>query len=189
MLPCFADVFLKPQQGSLVSSGEMILLVAVLSSVIGWIILKKLVWEGEEEERCSPVTANAYSMMLGGALALIHSYAAGENWNPVPVTDSYYFVRNTILLCIISNIICYNLYGYLLKRFTATFMSFAGLVTPLFASLFGFAFLSEGISWDFFASFACFSIGLFFFHQDEMKKEGFSVKVNMPEALEESGAA
>lgn len=186
IIPCFPkEVF--STKGAFFSSGEIILLVAVVSSVVGWIILKKLVWEGKEEERCSPITANAYSMMLGGALALLHSYGAGENWNPVPVTDTYNFMQNTLLLCLISNIICYNLYGFLLKRFTATFMSFAGLVTPLFASLFGWLFLSETIGWEFFASFALFSVGLFFFHQDEIKKEGFNIK-HEP-AVEEPAAA
>ena len=153
-----------------VSSAELVLLVAVISSVCGWIFLRKLVWEGKEEDKVSFVTANAYSMMIGGSLALVHSYLSGEIWNPFPVSDSYMFIRNTIFLCIISNLICYNLYGYLLKHYSATLMSFAGLVTPLFASLFGWVFLGEVVDLNFFLSFALFSVGLFLFHQEEFKK-------------------
>lgn len=153
-----------------VSAAELVLLIAVVSSVSGWIFLRKLVWEGKEEERVSPVTANAYSMMLGGVLALVHSYLAGESWSPVPVSNSFMFIRNTIFLCIISNIICYNLYGYLLKRFSATLMSFAGLVTPIFASLFGWFFLGEVVDLNFFFSLALFSLGLFLFHGEELRK-------------------
>lgn len=175
LVPCFLSDF-SSQHGSFFSSAETILLIAVISSVYGWIILKKLVWEGDKEERCSPITANAYSMMLGGILALLHSYSSGENWSPIPVSNLFMFTRNTIFLCIISNIICYNLYGYLLKRYSATLMSFAGLITPLFASLIGWFFLDEVITWDFFLSFALFSIGLFLFHQEEMKKSGLSLR-------------
>jgi len=168
--PCFfSDLSSVVTGQSSFSLAEFVLLVAVVSSVYGWIVLKKLVWEGKEEEKCSPITANAYGMMLGGVLALIHSYLAGENWNPLPVSEPYLFIRNTILLCLISNIICYNLYGYLLKRFSATLISFAGLVTPLFASFFGWFFLGESVNGNFFLSLALFSLGLFLFHQEELK--------------------
>jgi drug/metabolite transporter (DMT)-like permease len=44
----------------------------------------------------------------------------------------------------------------------------AGLVTPLFASLFGWYFLDEEITWHFFASMALFSIGLTLFYLEEL---------------------
>ena len=176
LAPCFMGDFSNSQKAFRISTAELVLLVAVVSSVCGWIFLKKLVWEGKENERLSPITANAYSMILGGSLALLHSYTAGESWNPVPVSDYSMFIRNTIFLCIISNLICYNLYGYLLRRYSATLMSFAGLVTPLFASLFGWFFLDEYVSWDFFLSLALFSLGLFLFHQEELKKEALEEK-------------
>lgn len=159
-----------------ISFAEISLLIAVLCSVYGWTLLKKII----HEFRYSPIMANAVSMSLGGLLALAHSYFSGENWNPIPVTDFAPFIQNTIWMCLISNIICYNLYGFLLKRYTATFMSFAGLITPLFASLFGWLFFNETITWHFFASIALFSIGLTIFYQEELKRDKLYVE---PEAM------
>jgi drug/metabolite transporter (DMT)-like permease len=145
---------------------EIAVLGAVLCSVYGWILLKKII----SEYKYSPIMANGIAMTIGGILALTHSYISGENWQPVPVSNYKPFILYSLTMCLISNIICYNLYGYLLKRFSANFMSFFGLVTPIFASFFGWLFLAETITWHFFASIAMFSIGLVLFYQEEIKK-------------------
>jgi len=155
-----------------ISFAEIALLIAVFCSVYGWTLLKKVI----SEFKYSFLMANGISMLFGGALALIHSYVAGESWNPLPVNDFSGFIPNTLLICLISNIVCYNLYGYLLKRYTATFMSFAGLVTPFFASLFGWLFLEETVTWHFFLSVAICSIGLTIFYLEELKREKIYVK-------------
>lgn len=150
----------------IVSWAEIALITAVFSSVYGWILLKKII----NNFHYTPIMANGISMLIGGVLALIHSYVTGESWSPIPVIGGQYgaFIECAFWMTIISNVICYNLYGYLLKRFSATFMSLAGLVTPLFASLFGWYFLDENISWHFFASMGLFSIGLAIFYQEEI---------------------
>lgn len=147
------------------SYAELSLLGAVFFSVYGWIIMKKLMQD------FTPFVANSIAMTLGGVLALSHSYISGETWAPIPVSDFKPFVINSLIMCLISNIICYNLYGMLLKRFTATFMSFAGLVTPFFASIYGYLFLGEIVSWHYFASIALFSFGLVIFYKEEMGKD------------------
>jgi drug/metabolite transporter (DMT)-like permease len=146
------------------SYAEIVLLIAVICQVYGWIVLKKVL----QELHYSPIFANSISMLFGGILALIHSFLSGESWHPIPVNNLRSFLMYSTIMCLISNIICYNLYGVLLKRFSATFMSFAGLICPMFASLFGFIFLDEIISWHFFASMALFAIGLMIFHQQEI---------------------
>jgi drug/metabolite transporter (DMT)-like permease len=50
-------------------------------------------------------------------------------------------------------------------------MAFSGLVTPFFASFFGWYFLDETITWHYFASIAVFSVGLSIFYQEELKRE------------------
>ncbi len=148
---------------------ELSILTAVVASVYGWILLKKIV----HEFKFSPMLANGFSMLIGGVFALAHSYLSGEHWDPVPIIDGQYkpFLECAVWMLLISNIICYNLYGHLLKRFSATFMALAGLITPLFASLFGWYFLDEVISWHFYASMFIFSVGLFVFYQAELSKE------------------
>lgn len=145
---------------------ELAIIIAVVASVYGWILLKKII----HEYRFSPMLANGFSMLIGGCLALAHSYLSGEHWAPVPVLDQQYkpFLEIALWMLLISNVVCYNLYGHLLKRFSATFMSLAGLITPLFASLFGWYFLDEVITWHFYMSMFIFSIGLFIFYQEEI---------------------
>lgn len=149
-----------------ISSAEIALIIAVFASVYGWILLKKIM----HDYHYTPIMANGVSMVIGGCLALFHSYLSGEAWAPFPILEGHYaaFMECALWMALISNVVCYNLYGYLLKRFSATFMSLAGLVTPLFASLFGWYFLDENITWHFFASMLLFSIGLAIFYQEEL---------------------
>lgn len=152
----------------IVTKGEIALLVAVFASVYGWIMLKRII----TEFRYTPILANGIAMTIGGSFALLHSYLGGEQWNPIPIIgENNYtaFLEVALWMTLISNIVCYNLYGYLLKRFSATFMALAGLVTPLFASLFGWYFLNEIITWHYFAAMIVFSIGLFIFYQEELQ--------------------
>lgn len=151
---------------------ELAMLGAVFCSVCGWIMLKKVM----DDYEYSPLLANGLSMTIGGLFALAHSYLAGEQWSPIPVTNIQPFIIYTLIMCLISNLVCYNLYGALLKRFTSTFMSFAGLVTPVFTSLFGFIWLHEVITWHFFVSMALFALGLVIFYREEMvQAETFTV--------------
>lgn len=146
------------------SWAELSVILAAICSVYGWIVLKQLV----SEHQLSPLTANGFGMLIGGSLALLHSYAV-ENWDPFPFSDTTVFIECTILLIVISNLICYNLYGSLLKSYSATFISFAGLTTPLFAALFGWIILGEVVAWPFYLSFMIVVLGLFIYDQEELK--------------------
>ncbi|MFI5344385.1 MAG: EamA family transporter, partial [Chlamydiales bacterium] len=66
-------------------------------------------------------------------------------------------------------LICYNLYGYLLKKYSPVFMSFAGFTTPLFTALFGWFFLNEVVTWPFYLSFFMVLTGLCIYDQDQLK--------------------
>jgi drug/metabolite transporter (DMT)-like permease len=74
-------------------------------------------------------------------------------------------------MIIIANIIFYNLYGYLLHFYSATWLSFVGFITPLFAALYGWLFLNETIGWAYFISIFIVFWGLYLFYQDELKKK------------------
>lgn len=146
------------------SGAELYVMMAVICSVYGWIVLRQLV----KENNVSPLEANGLSMTIGGGLALLHSLAV-ETWNPIPVSNTTIYFECTLALILISNLICYNLYGHLLKKHSATFISFAGLTTPLFTALFGWVFLGEVVTWPFYFSFIIVFLGLFLFDQDELK--------------------
>lgn len=149
---------------SFLSWPELALIMATITSVYGWVLLRKL----GKDEKMSPVVANGYSMAIGGVFAFIHSLLS-ENWNPTPVTHFVPFLEGVLFMIVVSNLICYNLYGWLLKRFTATFLSFAGLLTPLFAAFFGWLVLGETVSWLFFVSVGIISFGLWLVYAEELK--------------------
>ncbi len=151
---------------------ELAVCVAAASSVYGWIILRQLV----NENGFSFWTANGLSMFLGGILALLHSFFV-ENWNPFPVIEYIPLIECSLLLMIISNFACYNLYGFLLKKYTATFMSLAGLTTPLFAAAFAWLCYGELVTISFYISMVGISCGLLIFYQEELR-ESSSIKVS-----------
>jgi drug/metabolite transporter (DMT)-like permease len=74
-------------------------------------------------------------------------------------------------IILISNIICHNIYGYLLKQYTATFIAFTGFLAPLFSALYGWAFLNERITWHFYASSFIVFIGLAIFYKEELVQQ------------------
>jgi len=150
--------------GKFLSLPELAVMVAAVASSYGWILLRKLV----TDKGYASFTANGYSMVVGGLLALIHSRLV-EPWDPVPVTEVAPFITCTLVLIVVSNVFAYNMYGWLLRRFTATFMSFAGFSTPLITALFGWLFLDEVITRAFFISAAVVFAGLLIFYQEELR--------------------
>jgi drug/metabolite transporter (DMT)-like permease len=154
---------------------EIALIFSVISSAYGWMMVKKLI-----DKKYSLVLINGIGMTGGGILALILSLIreglpAIKNV-PVAMPELVTFIGlsgermimlgvYSIALVIIANIIGYNLYGYLLFRYSATFLSFAGFMTPLFAALLGWIFLNEQVTWHFFATMICVVVGLALFYE------------------------
>ena len=140
---------------------------AALCSVYGWVVLRLVV----KDHAISPLMANGASMLIGGLLAFGHSILS-EGWNPLPFQTAHIgpILQGTLLMTLISNIICYNLYGMLLKKFTATLLSFLGLLSPIFASLHGLIFLGEPISWTILLSTGVVCLGLWIVYSAELKQ-------------------
>ncbi len=145
---------------------------AALCSVYGWVLLRLIVKDGA----ISPLMANGSSMLMGGILALVHSSLV-ESWNPLPVAagNTLPFLQGMGLMLLISNLLCYNLYGMLLRRFTATFLSFTGLLSPIFASINGWLILGEPLSWTILLSTGLVAIGLWIVYRAELK-QGYIVR-------------
>lgn len=155
-----------------ISYPELAVIGATIFSVYGWVLLRILV----KDNSLSPLTANSYGMLIGGILALIHSYFF-DAWNPIPVTSGSgaNFLQGLVIITLISNVICYNLYGFLLKKYTATFMSFVGLLSPIFASLSEWLFLKTPPSPIILVSTFVIIFGLWIIYKEELK-QGYIVK-------------
>lgn len=152
---------------SFISWPEIAIIGAAICSVYGWILLRLLV----KDQAISPLMANGSSMLIGGSFALIHSLFA-EPWSPVPVSgaNAPSFIQGTLLMTLLFNILCYNLYGVLLRRFTATFLSFMGLLSPIFASLSSHLLLGEPLSINIFFATGIVSIGLWLIYSAELRQ-------------------
>ncbi|NBQ52667.1 MAG: EamA family transporter, partial [Proteobacteria bacterium] len=159
---------------------EISMIAASACTAYGWILLRLLV----KDQAISPLMANGASMLIGGTFALAHSYLV-ESWDPLPVAAENFmpFIQGTLMMTFISNVLCYNLYGYVLKRFTATFVSFMGLLSPIFASLNSWVFLGEQPSVIIFASTAIVSIGLWLIYSAELK-QGYILRKAQPLKIE-----
>jgi len=143
-----------------------------LTSVYGWILMRMVV----KDQQMSPLTVNGWSMLFGGAMALIHSLLI-DSWSPLPVAIDHMprVMGGVAIMTLISNLICYNLYGTLLKRFTATFLSFFGLLSPLFAAFNAWILLNELPSVNLLISTPIVVSGLWLFYRSELR-QGYIVK-------------
>lgn len=141
------------------------LIISVISSAYGWIVMRELI----KVRDYSPLFVNGVGMLGGGIAALVTSYAI-EPWSRSPVTSWHEFIVYTLAMIVISNFIFSNLYSYLLKTYTATLLSFAGFLCPIFAALLGKIFLDESLGWRFFFSLATSTVGLFLFYREELRQ-------------------
>lgn len=153
------------------STPELALLAAVGASAYAWIVMKYLIMDRDY----SPLMVNGVGMLGGGLVALALS-ALFEGWTlfgsqncvlqvSTHCTDFLLLITYTALLIIISNIVCYNLYGYLLQRYSPTFLSFAGFTTPIFTALFDWMFFGDIVPMAFGASMCVVILGLYLFHR------------------------
>ena len=154
----------KLESFAVFSLAEIAVTISAFTAVLGWIFMKKLT----KEHNYSIITANAISFFIGGIMSLITS-SIFESWHPIPVTNMSYFLYGLLYIAIIHNVLCYNFYAFSLKKFTVTFMTFAGISNPIFTAIFGFLFLHEKVRWPFFLSLAIVSLGLFIFSVSELR--------------------
>jgi drug/metabolite transporter (DMT)-like permease len=169
--------------GLWVSVPEIMIFGAVFSACYGWTLFKKLV----AQHHYSPIMVNGVSMLAGGILALLvavcaHGGTTLRTTGMIPDAVHMYIASfwcgalcmamfYMIILIIIANLITYNLYGYLLTHYSATFLAFAGFITPFFTAIFGWLLLGECITWHFIASITIILVGLYLFYQDEKRQD------------------
>lgn len=161
-----APVSLKPDSFALAGSfldaiPEIVLFAGVASASYAWFDIKKWMHKG-----VSIISINAVSMLIGGALSLITAaLTLGKEAFPtsnLPLLSSY-----IAAMVITSNIVFYNLYGHLMQKYSITFLTFCGFLSPLFGALYGNYFLGEEISWHYGLSFCIIFIALFLYYKEE----------------------
>jgi drug/metabolite transporter (DMT)-like permease len=164
------------------SFAELTLIFAIGSAAYGWLLMKQLITRGY-----STIVINGVSMFAGG-IACLATAVLIERSNPLisvtappdvvgswlmPYLGSY--VTGVVMsvgcmasLIILANFIGYNLYGYLLRHYSATFLSFAGFITPFFTIILGWFFLSEQLTLPFLVSFVLTIFSLYLFYRQEL---------------------
>lgn len=153
---------------------EISIVLSITSLSYGWIVMRKLI----RDKNYDPAMVNGISMFAGGLLALITSWLFEPK---ATITNVIPFFSILAIIIIVSNLICHNLYGALLKKYSPTFLSFASFLTPLFAALYGWIFLNETISWDFFVSTGFVFLGLAIFYQGELQQNKKEDKIDTDE--------
>jgi len=169
------------------SFAEMMVFVAVLSGSYAWILMKDLV----TDRGYSPIMVNGVAMLGGGVIDLLASLVIEK---PPYITLASRFGSHCdaplgkflcsmfsgeyaglimlalylTALILIANVVCFNLYAYLLKSYSNTFVSFCGFTTPLFAAFIDWLFMGVAVGPVFFVSVAIVSFGLYLFYQDEL---------------------
>ncbi len=146
-----------------VSIPELVLLGAVTSASYAWFIVADLMNKGYGIS-----LINGVAMFVGGIFSLILWYFVGDTTNPVH-GDFGAFVLWTALLVIVANVVSYNLYGWLLKHISITFMSAIGFLCPIFASIYGVALLNERLGVSHFLALVLVVSGLWLFYREEMR--------------------
>lgn len=148
------------------SWAELAILAEVAAHSYALVVIRTMV----RDNGYSSGMANGIRMFGGGVLALLTSLAL-ETGAPVHTAQMNSFVMWLTVLIIVSNIICHNLFIYLLKYYSATFLSFTDFLSPLFVAMYGSLFLHETITWHYGVSAFIILCGLYLFYQEELQTE------------------
>lgn len=147
-----------------ISLPELVLFGSMASACYAWFIVKKLMNKGY-----SIPLINGVAMLVGGFLTLPtvlyaepHAVAQVSSWPS--------FAGWLTVLILLSHFVSYNLYSWLLTRYSITFMTFCGFLCPLFSTLFGAQFLGELITWHYIFALLCITLGLTVFTSAERQK-------------------
>lgn len=143
---------------------DFVLSLAVLSGAYGWFCVKRVMHKG-----FSYVFANGAAMFIGGILCLISSLLFEGCYEPL-IFSWGHFLGWLSLLILLSNVIFYNLYGYLMGKYSMTFISLCGFLCPLFSTLFEWLLLDGVIMWQHIFCLIVVTLGLTVFHAGSLRE-------------------
>ncbi len=148
------------------AGGYAAMFVCVLSVVIGTFFFKRLV----TQEKYPVIWCLGTALFFGGVASGLVSLFF-ESWNPFPVTNVSVVAPLILFLFITHNLISQPLYGYLVKKYPVTLVSFATLVTPLTTAVLGFFLYDQPIGYTFLFSVITLAVAFALFYHEE-KREG-----------------
>lgn len=144
--------------------GNIIVLVSMIFFCLGWILFNKLIHSCAH----SVQMLNGIAMIIGGILSTIFVAVIYGNqvWS-LPISDNFIYLLS---LFIVSSLLTYSLYAYLLQHLSPTFISFAGFLEPGFALLYGALLFGYSIQLTDAISFIILFTGLYLFYRQELVK-------------------
>lgn len=148
-----------------ISYPELATFVSVIVSRYGWIKVQTLL----KGNHYSPMEMNSLTMIGSGFCALIFAYGRGAQL-PAAALVTPWFLMIFIFTIIVGNLLGYNLYAHCLKKHSATWMSLAGFLVPIFVLLFSKILGSEALTWNFFVSAGILFAGLCIFYYDDLSR-------------------
>jgi len=140
---------------------------SIVGYTYGLVLMQKLV----KYKGYAPTLVSGVSMFIGGICALITAFFFEDLHT---IADVELFSIGLLGIIFLTDIIRYVLYAVLLRRYTVTFMSFAGFIYPLFVALFGWLILKESVSINFIISTVVIAGGLYIFYLAELRSNSIS---------------
>lgn len=174
MISIYTDPSCKIANFACISLPKIAMVVAVITSRFGWMIAQKSL----KSEFFSPTQMNTITMLMSGIISLFTAYLFSEMvWGSLanapfsilqnfpfnylaPKLHLFVFVLYSTL---VGNAIAYNLYAYILKKYSSVLISLSSFTVPIFVHFYGWLFLSEQLSLGFLISCLITFLGLFVF--------------------------
>lgn len=141
---------------------DIAILVSMIFFCFGWILFKQLITSTQQ----NVALVNSISMLIGGTLSLGLTFLTYQQnlWTQTYSPNFLWLVS----LFLLSSLATYSLYAKLLKKYSATFMSFSGFLEPAFAMLYGPFLIGYKIQVIDGISFGILLLGLYLFYQEEL---------------------
>jgi drug/metabolite transporter (DMT)-like permease len=147
-----------------VSLAELAALGSIIVSRFGWIKIQQLL----KSHAFNVKEINGITMFCAGIYSLISTLIFTPQAFYAPL--DWYNLSLLAYTIVGGNIIGYQLYSHLLKKHSATFVTLAGMTTPLFVYLLGWLIVGEKLYTGFWISSAITLAGLLVFYQEELKE-------------------
>jgi len=139
-----------------------VFVVAIIAFSYGWILNKQLL----KTVRVPSSLITGSALTIGGATTLcFFVISRGGDFSSIDIIKGFWW---QVAVFILLTAVGYNLYGILLKRYSATFVSFASFLQPAFGLLYAYLFLGQSISLVAYTALGVLLFGLYMFYQEEM---------------------